>query len=358
LGKGAVTGLLGAAGGAVGGFIAGKAMSVLGPMAMSLGGRMLGGALAGGIGDAATQLASGQPVDLGSVALSAGIGAAFGGFYKGGAGGKGGKSGKGGNEERTAERDTDAQGPTGCRGKNSFAADTQVVMADGSTKPIKDITIGDKVKATDPATGKTDAKPVTKLYLNRDLTNVAVVTAGTAKTATAVGTDSGTKATTSAGKKILAGAAAAMVLTGGAVLATTQHHPFWDQTTKTWTDATDLQPGVSTLISPDGAVQTVAAVDNFTGAQNMYNLTVADTHTYYVLAGNTPVLVHNCGGGPINTSTEGIEHTLQRHFSTGEQSAGKSLFDDSEMPHQLATQAEGTPLRLPANQWPNAARRS
>ncbi|GAB2833496.1 hypothetical protein GCM10022221_35490 [Actinocorallia aurea] len=27
----------------------------------------------------------------------------------------------------------------------------------------------------------------------------------------------------------------------------------------------------------------------------MYNLTVAGYHTYYVLAGSTPVLVHNCG---------------------------------------------------------------
>jgi len=27
----------------------------------------------------------------------------------------------------------------------------------------------------------------------------------------------------------------------------------------------------------------------------MRNLTVADLHTYYVIAGTTPVLVHNCG---------------------------------------------------------------
>jgi hypothetical protein len=27
-----------------------------------------------------------------------------------------------------------------------------------------------------------------------------------------------------------------------------------------------------------------------------YNLTVADIHTYYVVAGSTPVLAHNCGG--------------------------------------------------------------
>jgi hypothetical protein len=32
----------------------------------------------------------------------------------------------------------------------------------------------------------------------------------------------------------------------------------------------------------------------------MLNLTVADIHTYYVLAGNTPVLVHNDGCGPAS----------------------------------------------------------
>jgi putative transposase len=64
--------------------------------------------------------------------------------------------------------------------------------------------------------------------------------------------------------------------------------------------------------------------------------------TYNVQAGTTPILVHNCNGGPINTNTEGVEHTQQRHFSTGEDSTGKSLFNDSEMAHQLAAQAEGT----------------
>jgi hypothetical protein len=38
-------------------------------------------------------------------------------------------------------------------------------------------------------------------------------------------------------------------------------------------------------------------VANTTGTHDIYNLAVADIHTYYVLAGNTPVLVHNAGGG-------------------------------------------------------------
>jgi hypothetical protein len=56
------------------------------------------------------------------------------------------------------------------------------------------------------------------------------------------------------------------------------------------------------LLAPDGTHSTVESVHNFTGAQTMYNLTVADTHTYYVVAGNVPVLVHNCD---IPTHPEG-----------------------------------------------------
>jgi hypothetical protein len=81
------------------------------------------------------------------------------------------------------------------------------------------------------------------------------------------------------------------------VVSTTQHHRFWDQTTATWTIAADLRPGVSTLASPDGTRQPVTAVANHTGDALMYDLTVADIHTYYVVAADTPVLVHNCGGG-------------------------------------------------------------
>ncbi len=38
------------------------------------------------------------------------------------------------------------------------------------------------------------------------------------------------------------------------------------------------------------------AIHNFTGAKPMRNLTIASTHTYYVIDGNVPVLVHNDGG--------------------------------------------------------------
>ncbi|MDT5036218.1 MAG: Pretoxin domain, partial [Micromonosporaceae bacterium] len=38
---------------------------------------------------------------------------------------------------------------------------------------------------------------------------------------------------------------------------------------------------------------------SFAGLGRMLNLTVAYLHTYYVLAGNTPVLVHNDGGDDV-----------------------------------------------------------
>ncbi|MEU8265485.1 hypothetical protein AB0C02_33440, partial [Micromonospora sp. NPDC048999] len=47
----------------------------------------------------------------------------------------------------------------------------------------------------------------------------------------------------------------------------------------------------------DGQIRYVTAVRTFTGSKVMRDLTVDDIHTYYVMAGEQPVLVHNCGGG-------------------------------------------------------------
>jgi hypothetical protein len=61
-------------------------------------------------------------------------------------------------------------------GCHSFAPDTPVLMADGTTRAIKDVRVGDDVIGTDPATGKTASEPVTALHVNQDtdLTDVWV----------------------------------------------------------------------------------------------------------------------------------------------------------------------------------------
>ncbi|MEH1016976.1 polymorphic toxin-type HINT domain-containing protein [Micromonospora sp. CPCC 206060] len=146
--------------------------------------------------------------------------------------------------------------------KHSFAAGTKVVMADGSTRPIEDLEEGDLVLATDPETGKTTVRVVTDTHINND-TDLTDIT---------VEDDDGNRS----------------------VLNTTAHHPFWSEDRQEWIYAADLTVGED-LRSLDGEPLTVAAVVSFTGAQVMYDLTVDTDHTYYVIAGETPVLVHNCG---------------------------------------------------------------
>jgi RHS repeat-associated protein len=159
---------------------------------------------------------------------------------------------------------------------HSFDPDTMVLMADGSAKKIKDIDLGEQVIATDPVTGETSAQPVTALHENTDLelTDVTVTPLPSQPPAEGDPSPPGPAAT----------------------LHTTAHHPFWDVTTSSWVHATDLQLGSSVLTGPDGQLQQVTEVRDFDGPKRMRDLTVANIHTYYVMAADTPVLVHNCGG--------------------------------------------------------------
>ncbi|MEK2479131.1 hypothetical protein [Streptomyces noursei] len=56
--------------------------------------------------------------------------------------------------------------------------------------------------------------------------------------------------------------------------------------------ASNLRPGTS-LRSNDGSTIRIAANHPFDRHARTYNLTVEGLHTYYALAGKTPVLVHN-----------------------------------------------------------------
>ncbi len=136
-------------------------------------------------------------------------------------------------------------------------------MADGSRKQIADVRLGDHVRTTDPATGEAVIRTVTALHRNHD-TDLAdlVVRDGD-------GNES--------------------------ILHTTQHHRFWDDTRHGWVEAAALASG-DRLHTDDGGIATVVSVQGFGGLRWMYDLTVDDVHTYYVVAGEEPILVHNCGG--------------------------------------------------------------
>lgn len=146
----------------------------------------------------------------------------------------------------------------------SFTPDTPVLMDDGTTKPIAAVEKGDKVEAADPETGKhREGHRVTATLVNHDYDLIDLdIRKADGKVTT---------------------------------LHTTAKHPFWNLSRQAWVPAGKLKAGDALNTVNSTRVQ-VVKVKIRPGNRDMYNLTVADLHTYYVLAGTAALLVHNsCG---------------------------------------------------------------
>ncbi|WP_169317191.1 ricin-type beta-trefoil lectin domain protein [Actinacidiphila oryziradicis] len=143
---------------------------------------------------------------------------------------------------------------------NSFPPDTQVLLADGSSKPIGKLQVGDLLRATDPETGASRAEPV-----------AASFTHGAKRLST-------------------------VVLAGGGRFTTTLGHRLY-VVGHGWKLASDLRVG-DLLRAADGSPRAVTAVHDRNSSEptSVYDLTVTGLHTFYVLAGHSTVLVHNCDG--------------------------------------------------------------
>ncbi|GGP16474.1 DNRLRE domain-containing protein [Nonomuraea glycinis] len=153
---------------------------------------------------------------------------------------------------------------------HSFVPGTQVAMADGTYKPIEEVVVGDEILATDPETGETRAEPVTALMTSKGDKHLVQISI-----------DNG-----DAGSTVIA----------------TEYHPFWIPELRRWLHASDLTPGMWLRTSAGTHVQ-IKAIKKWTAVQRVHNMTVADLHTYYVLAGTTPVLVHNSNCTVYRTQT-------------------------------------------------------
>ena len=129
-------------------------------------------------------------------------------------------------------------------------------MADGSTKPIEDVEIGEFVWATDPETGEAGPRRVID---------------------TIVGD----------GEKHLVD-----VRVAGDTLTATDGHPFWVDGQGRWVDAGDLDPGDRLLLA-DGSTAAVSAVGVRVAVMRVHNLTIEGIHTYYVEVAGEHVLAHN-----------------------------------------------------------------
>ncbi|MFE5297318.1 ricin-type beta-trefoil lectin domain protein [Streptomyces sp. NPDC056632] len=213
-----------------------------------------------------------------------GGGKSSGGGGKSGGGGGGGKSGgssrsNGGSSGGGGSGRADGGGGGGSCPVNSFVPGTKVLMADGSTKPIEKVKAGDKVVATDPESGENVVETVSAEIKGQGLKHLVKVTID-------LDGKGGSKA---------------------AQITATAGHPFWVPELGEWIDATDLKSGEWLQTSAGTYVQ-VTAIQRWTAQDaTVHNLTVSDLHTYYVLAGATPILVHNANlpqvCGPVTENT-------------------------------------------------------
>jgi hypothetical protein len=137
---------------------------------------------------------------------------------------------------------------------NSFAAGTLVLMADGSKKPIDQIQPGDIVMAGDPQKGTEHPEPVQQVIVGHGLKHLYDIQVD------------------------------------GNVIEATYNHPFWVVDLQTFVWAQDLVPGEHLLLA-DGRAPPITAISNHDEVTTVYNLSIANIHTFFV--GAVGALVHN-----------------------------------------------------------------
>ncbi|MCW3844991.1 polymorphic toxin-type HINT domain-containing protein [Micromonospora yasonensis] len=179
-------------------------------------------------------------------------------------------------DEPTAPKQTT---PTKC---NSFVPGTKVLLADGSTKAIEDLKLGDQVLGTDVESGQNQGRAVTNVRSHEGSKTLVTIT---------VDVDG------KAGSK-----------TGS--ITSTAAHLIWLPDAGQWVTGGDLKPGMWLQTAAGTWVQ-ITAITKTVRHERVHNLTVEGIHTYYVFAGNTPVLVHNCGSGTRDGAGMSDDELLQ-----------------------------------------------
>ncbi|MFD5748643.1 polymorphic toxin-type HINT domain-containing protein [Streptomyces sp. NPDC127033] len=302
---------------------AGVATGGVGAVAVGASCGAIAGAAAGVVGNALDPKAD---KSLGGFAAAAAKGAAVGGVTgaAGGAIGKAVAKGVKAVASKVVKRGSGGGSPKGsggggatgggggsCKSPNSFLPKTEVLLADGTRKKIADVKVGDRVLATNPTTGETVAKPVTAEIIGKGTKNLVRVT---------IDLD---------GKK---GDRTASV-------TATDKHPFWVPELDEWINARDLHPG-QWLRTSSGVHVQITAIKTWTQQATVHNLTVADIHTYYVLAGAAPVLVHNCNGTATIRWDQDMEHATIRVEGDGVSLETEQVipnWDGTGNPHGLPT---------------------
>jgi RHS repeat-associated protein len=157
---------------------------------------------------------------------------------------------------------TDNPTPAKC---NSFVPGTRVLLADGETKAIEDLKVGDQVLGTDVESGQNQGRTVANVRSHEGSKTLVTITVD-------VDGKDGSK-------------------TGS--ITSTAAHLIWLPDAGKWVTGGDLKPGMW-LQTATGTWVQITAITRTVRHERVHNLTVEGIHTYYVLAGDSPLLVHNC----------------------------------------------------------------
>ena len=263
--------------GAVSGAVAGLAGPEAGPLA-----KMAVGALSSGAGQMASNAMSGKPL-MDGVGQAAVVGGVTGGLMEGAGGlmkGAGSLLKKGGTtvlkdaESASSDAENTLASAEEDGGACSFVSTTPVATDHGK-QAISTLEVGEKVWAYNPQTKKMELEPIQHIWLNHDNDLVDVTLTATIK---------GSNRKTSQQNE---------------VIHTNEKHPFLTKE-KGFIPVSQLKPGMHVL-EANGSYGVVAKLEVVLGTMWMYNLTVAQDHTY--LVGSEQWIVHNCNRAKLRTNT-------------------------------------------------------
>jgi large repetitive protein len=294
---GVVGGVVGGVAG-LGGALGGKVLSAVGGKALSA----IGGLFGRGGAEVAEGAAEGAGEGIAESSAETGAEDVAGTASKDAAGG--GRSPARADEGKpAAERPSEEEPQAGkesdsasCGGKHSFTGNTPVLMADGRVKPIDQVKVGDKITNSVPGDDQAQSHTVERVIVTTTDHDFVDITVAARKPSAVRRAALTTAAAAAALATVLAshhaaGTASADLPARGGTITTTYHHPFYDITQAAFTDAQNLHVG-DELQTPTGAA-TITNLRLYHTTQTTYDLTINGLHTYYVVAGNTPVLVHN-----------------------------------------------------------------
>ncbi|WP_051703909.1 RHS repeat-associated core domain-containing protein [Glycomyces sp. NRRL B-16210] len=211
---------------------------------------------------------------------------------------------------------------------NSFIAGTLVLMADGTSKPIEEVEAGEEVLSVDIVTGEVVAAVVADTMTTPEqLRNLVTI---------GIDTDGGGTAD-----------AEITATTDHAFWATGLESESWAGISAEWTAAQDLETG-AWLHTSEGTWAEVTAVGHQFVYIGTHSLSVAYSHTHFVLAAHLPILVHNQVCGKLFEGN-GLQHVLNEHVigSPGVTAGNTTFADWSDMDDimELIQDAASTPGR-------------